>query len=136
MNEVAHVNQKSFFPLVFHLRPNLSGMEKNTLVNVWIALLIQKPDFDFEIIIGGMDSTIVTKEIWPSHLLKNNPDKIEDFSNEIQGQDFFIRGRKRGDFNFLENLKAAARKIHLVLCDATNYWIDNQKLESIFHFFK
>jgi glycosyltransferase involved in cell wall biosynthesis len=129
MNEVDHVNQKSFFPLVSICVQTYQHEEY--IGQCLDSLLIQKTDFDFEIIIGEDGSTDRTKEICESFAQKY-PDKIRLFKRDPKNK-IFIRGRKTGRFNFLENLKAAQGK-YICLCDGDDYWIDNQKLEKQFHF--
>jgi len=129
MMDADSVNQKSLLPLVSICVQTYQHEEY--IGQCLDSLLSQKTDFDFEIILGEDGSTDRTREICESFAQKY-PDKIRLFKRDLKDK-IFIRGRKTGRFNFLENLKAARGK-YICLCDGDDYWIDNQKLEKQFHF--
>ncbi|MEB2784123.1 glycosyltransferase family 2 protein [Algoriphagus persicinus] len=95
------------------------------------SLLIQKTDFDFEIIVGEDGSSDRTGEICDLYA-KNHPDKIRLFKRDPKNK-ISIRGKKTGRFNFLENLKAARGK-YICLCDGDDYWTNDRKLQKQFQF--
>jgi len=129
MKEIQSVNIKSFAPLVSICVQTYQ--QEKYIGQCLDSLLSQKADFDFEIIVGEDGSSDLTGEICESYA-KKYPDKIRLFKRDPKNK-IFIRGRKTGRFNFLENLKAARGK-YLCLCDGDDYWTDNQKLEKQYQF--
>ncbi|WP_425638984.1 glycosyltransferase family 2 protein [Algoriphagus yeomjeoni] len=95
------------------------------------SLLSQKTEFDFEIIVGEDGSVDRTGEICEIYA-KKYPETIRLFKRDPNNK-IFIRGKKTGRFNFLENLKAARGKF-ICLCDGDDYWIDNEKLQKQYQF--
>lgn len=95
------------------------------------SLLRQKTGFDFEIIVGEDGSSDLTGEICESFANKY-PDKIRLFKRDPKDK-IFIRGKKTGRFNFIENLKAAKGK-YVCLCDGDDFWTEDLKLERQYQF--
>lgn len=90
------------------------------------GILMQKTQFDYEILIGEDDSTDSTREICINYAIKY-PEKIKLLlhhrSNVIQ-----IAGKPTGRFNFLYGLSKAKGK-YIALCEGDDYWIDPEKIQ-------
>ncbi|MBW3466325.1 glycosyltransferase [Arthrospiribacter ruber] len=90
------------------------------------SILSQKTNFAFEIIVGEDASTDGTRAICIEYAEKY-PDKIRLFLRKEEDK-IFIKGKKVGRFNHLENFKCARGK-YLAYCDGDDYWIDENKLQ-------
>jgi glycosyltransferase involved in cell wall biosynthesis len=87
--------------------------------------LMQKTEFDFEIIIGEDDSTDGTREIVTKYK-EQYPDRIRLFLNDRKNV-IFINGRPTGRWNFMNNIRNA-RGDYIALLDGDDYWTDPYKL--------
>lgn len=89
-------------------------------------ILMQKTDFDFEILIGEDGSEDGTREICIEYA-KKYPNKIRLFLHHRENN-IRINNKPTGRFNFLYNLFSARGKF-IALCEGDDYWIDNFKLQ-------
>lgn len=90
------------------------------------SVLMQRTDFEFEILIGEDDSTDGTRDIVKSYA-NNHPDKIRLFLNNRQDV-IFIDGRPTGVRNLVNNLKNAKGEF-IALLDGDDYWLNPNKLQ-------
>lgn len=90
------------------------------------SVLMQKTDFDFEIILGEDESTDGTREICEKFAY-NYPDKIKLFLRS-RTDVIYINGKPTGRFNFIETLKAAKGK-YVAILEGDDYWTDPLKLQ-------
>jgi glycosyltransferase involved in cell wall biosynthesis len=90
------------------------------------AVLAQKTDFDFEILIGEDDSQDGTREICEG-LANKYPNKIKLFLHHRENV-IEILGKKTGRFNLCWNLNHA-RGEYIALCDGDDFWMDPLKLQ-------
>ncbi len=90
------------------------------------SVLMQKTDFDFEIIIGEDDSQDNTREIVKKYKEKY-PEKINLFLNDRKNV-IHIDGKPTGRWNFVNNLRNA-RGQYIALLDGDDYWTDPYKLQ-------
>jgi glycosyltransferase involved in cell wall biosynthesis len=90
------------------------------------SALMQKTNFDYEVLIGEDDSTDNTKQL-VIDLAKKHPDKIKLFFNDGKPK-AVINGRKLGMFNFIKLLKNAKGK-YIAILDGDDYWTDSNKLQ-------
>jgi len=90
------------------------------------SVLMQKTDFDYEIILGEDESSDGTREICIDYA-ERHADRIRLFLRSRKDV-IPIHGRATGRFNFIENLKAAQGK-YLALLDGDDYWTDPYKLQ-------
>lgn len=97
------------------------------------SILIQKTDFEFEILLGEDESTDGTREICLEYAEKY-PDKIRLFLHSRKNV-ISIDGNQTGRFNLLYNLNAAKGK-YIALCEGDDYWTDPLKLQKQVDFFK
>ncbi len=88
--------------------------------------LMQKTNFDYEILVGEDDSSDGTREICKEYAAKY-PDKIRLFLNDRKNV-IYINGRPTGRWNFINLLKNAKGK-YIALCDGDDYWTDLHKLQ-------
>jgi len=90
------------------------------------SVLIQSPNFDYEIIIGEDDSSDNTRRIVKEYKRKY-PDKIRLFLNDRKDV-IYINGQPTGRWNFVNNLKNARGK-YIALLEGDDYWTDPNKLQ-------
>ena len=90
------------------------------------SILMQKTNFDFEIIVGEDESTDGTRQICIDYANKY-PDKIELHLRSRKNV-IYINGSPTGRYNFIESLKAAKGK-YIAISDGDDYWIDENKLQ-------
>jgi len=90
------------------------------------GILMQKTDFDFEILIGEDDSDDGTREICREYAAKY-PDRIRLFLNDRKNV-IYIDGKPTGRWNFI-NLFKHARGKYIAWCEGDDYWTDPYKLQ-------
>lgn len=90
------------------------------------SVLMQKTNFDYEILIGEDDSNDNTRAIVTEYK-ERYPDKIRLFLNDRENV-IYINGRPTGRWNLINNLKHA-RGQYIALLDGDDYWIDPHKLQ-------
>lgn len=90
------------------------------------SILMQKTDFDFEILLGEDESADGTREICIEYAEKY-PDKIRLFLHKRENV-IKISGSPTGRFNFLYNLNEAKGK-YIALLEGDDYWTVNDKLQ-------
>lgn len=120
---------------------NTNSVAKNPLVSVCIqtyqhedyikecldSIIIQKTDFQFEVLLGEDASDDNTRAICISYA-KRYPNKIRLFLHHRENN-ISIGGSPSGRFNFLYNLHNAKGK-YIVLCEGDDYWTDPLKLKN------
>ena len=89
------------------------------------SVLMQKTDFDVEILIGEDDSSDNTRQI-VNRYGHNYPDQIRVFLHNQENK-VYINGRPTGRFNFVNNLRQARGK-YIALLEGDDYWTDPYKL--------
>lgn len=90
------------------------------------SILIQKTNFDFELLIGvddGGDKTLVICKEFE----RKFPDKIRVINNDVSNV-LLLKGKRTGRYNFLNILKQAQGK-YIARCDGDDYWSDENKLQ-------
>ena len=95
------------------------------------SVLMQKTDFEFEILVGEDDSSDSTRAIVKGYSEKH-PDKIRLFLNDRENV-IFIDGRPTGRWNFINNIHRA-RGDYIALLDGDDYWTDELKLQKQINF--
>jgi glycosyltransferase involved in cell wall biosynthesis len=90
------------------------------------GVLMQKTNFQFEILLGEDGSSDGTKEVCIDYK-KKYPDKIKLFLNNRKNI-IIIDGRPTGRWNFINLLKNAEGK-YIALLDGDDYWTDPFKLQ-------
>jgi len=90
------------------------------------SVLMQKTNFDFEILIGEDDSSDGTREIVKRYGEKYT-DRIKLFLN-TRDQVVHIDGRPTGRRNFINNIKNA-RGRYIAILEGDDYWTDPLKLQ-------
>lgn len=90
------------------------------------SLLMQKTDFDIEILIGEDDSSDGTREICEQYA-DSWPEKIRLFLHSRENN-ISLNGHPSGRFNFVYNL-AQARGEYIAFCEGDDYWTDKHKLQ-------
>lgn len=90
------------------------------------SVLMQKTNFDYEIIIGEDDSEDNTRAIVKEYK-ERYPDRIKLFLNS-RGNVIYVNGRPTGRWNAVNNLKHA-RGQYIALCEGDDYWTDPNKLQ-------
>lgn len=90
------------------------------------SVLVQKTDFDFEILVGEDDSSDGTREIVKSYKEKF-PDKIRLFLNDRKDE-IYIDGEATGRWNFV-NLINNAKGDYIAWLDGDDYWTSPYKLQ-------
>ncbi|MBC3757751.1 glycosyltransferase [Hyunsoonleella sp. SJ7] len=90
------------------------------------GILMQKTDFEFEIIIGEDESSDGTRDICIAYA-KKHLDKIRLFLRSRKDV-IYINDKPTGRFNVIENLKASKGK-YIALCEGDDYWTDSLKLQ-------
>ena len=90
------------------------------------SILMQKTNFDFEILVGEDDSSDGTREICLQYA-KRYPDKIRLFLH-LRENIIPYDGRVGGLSNFKNNIYNARGK-YLAICEGDDYWIDSLKLQ-------
>lgn len=91
------------------------------------SVLMQKTDFDYEIIIGEDDSSDQTRAIVQAYQQKY-PDKIRLFLNS-RANVIYINGKPTGRWNFVNNLKHAQGQ-YVALLEGDDYWTSPYKLQT------
>ncbi len=95
------------------------------------GILMQKTNFEFEILLGEDESKDKTREICIKYA-KKYPDKIKLFLHKRENL-IKINGNPSGRFNFLYNLHNAKGK-YIALCEGDDYWTDSLKLQKQINF--
>jgi glycosyltransferase involved in cell wall biosynthesis len=90
------------------------------------SVLMQKTDFDFEIILGEDDSADGTREIVKKYK-EQYPDRIRLFLNNRKNV-IYINGRPTGRWNFMNNMRNA-RGDYIALLEGDDYWTEPYKLQ-------
>ncbi|MBZ9628899.1 glycosyltransferase [Psychroflexus sp. CAK1W] len=90
------------------------------------GILMQKTDFNYEILLGEDASTDGTREICMDYA-NRFPDKIRLFLHHRENN-IKIGGQPTGRFNFLYNLYLAQGK-YIALCEGDDYWTNPLKLQ-------
>lgn len=90
------------------------------------SVLMQKNDFDYELIIGEDDSEDNTRNIVKKYK-ERHPEKIKLFLNDRK-KVIYINGRPTGRWNFINNLKNA-RGEYIALLEGDDYWTSPYKLQ-------
>lgn len=90
------------------------------------GILMQKTNFDFEILVGEDESSDKTREICIEYAQKF-PDKIKLFLHSRKNN-ILTYGNPTGLFNYRNNLVNAKGK-YWATCDGDDYWIDPLKLQ-------
>ncbi len=90
------------------------------------SVLMQRTNFDYEIIIGEDDSADNTRQIVKEYKSRY-PDKIRLFLNDRKNV-IYINGHPTGRWNFINNLKHAQGK-YIALLEGDDYWTDPYKLQ-------
>lgn len=90
------------------------------------GILMQKTNFQYEVLLGEDDSTDGTREICINYAEKY-PDKLRLFLHHRENN-ISINGQPTGRFNFLYNLYSARGK-YIAFCEGDDYWTDPYKLQ-------
>jgi len=90
------------------------------------GILMQKTNFEFEILLGEDDSPDKTREICIEYANKF-PKKIRLFLHD-RSNVIYINGSPTGRYNSLYNLTNARGK-YIALCEGDDYWTDPLKLQ-------
>jgi glycosyltransferase involved in cell wall biosynthesis len=90
------------------------------------SVLMQKTDFNYEILVGEDDSSDGTRELC-SEYARKYPDKIHLFLNDRRNV-IYINEEPTGRWNFI-NLLTNARGEYIALCDGDDYWTAPYKLQ-------
>jgi glycosyltransferase involved in cell wall biosynthesis len=90
------------------------------------SVLMQKTDFEYEIIIGEDGSSDRTSSIVKAYK-KKHPEKITLFLND-RSNVIYIEGRATARWNLINNLKHAKGQ-YIALLDGDDYWTDENKLQ-------
>ena len=95
------------------------------------GILMQKTNFEFEILLGEDDSPDRTREICIEYADKY-PNKIRLFLHD-RSNVIYINGNATGRYNFIYNLTNAKSK-YIALCPGDDYWTDPLKLKKQVNF--
>lgn len=90
------------------------------------GILMQKTDFEIEILLGDDYSTDGTRDICIEYA-KNHRDKIRFFMHRRENN-IKIAGSPSGRFNFLYNL-CRSKGTYIAICEGDDYWTDIHKLQ-------
>lgn len=90
------------------------------------GVLMQKTDFEYEILVGEDDSKDGTREICIQYAEKY-PEKIRLFLNDRENV-IYIAGRPTGRWNFI-NLLTNAKGTYIAICEGDDYWTNRDKLQ-------
>lgn len=90
------------------------------------GILMQKTDFEYEILLGEDDSSDGTREICIEYANKY-PNKIRLFLHNRKNV-IYIDGHATGRYNFIYNLQNSKGK-YIALCEGDDYWTDISKLQ-------
>ena len=88
--------------------------------------LMQKTNFDFEILVGEDDSSDGTRDICIKYA-KKYPNKIRLFLHSKENK-IHVYGKPTGHFNYRYN-NYSARGKYIAFCDGDDYWVDPLKLQ-------
>jgi glycosyltransferase involved in cell wall biosynthesis len=100
--------------------------QENFIAQAVESVLMQKTNFDFEIIIGEDESQDNTRAIVMGYK-ERYPDKIRLLLNS-RGNVVYIDGKPTGRWNFLNNLSHAKGQ-YIALLEGDDYWISPHKLQ-------
>lgn len=92
------------------------------------SVLMQRTDFQYEILIGEDQSDDCTREIVKGYAVKY-PDKVRLFLHDHPPDHVRINGRK----NFIYNLRKARGK-YVALLDGDDFWLDRDKIQKQVNF--
>ena len=90
------------------------------------GILMQKTNFDFEVLVGEDDSSDGTRKICIDYA-NRFPDKIKLFLHSRENN-IEIYGRPSAHFNFKYNMYLSKGK-YIAICEGDDYWIDPLKLQ-------
>ena len=90
------------------------------------SVLMQKTDFDFEVLVGEDDSPDNTRDIVKKYA-RRYPDKLRLFLNDRKNV-IYINGRPTGRWNFINNIRHAKGE-YIALLDGDDCWTDPNKLQ-------
>ncbi len=90
------------------------------------GILMQKTNFDYEILLGEDESTDGTRDICIEYA-ERYPEKIKLFLHKRENV-IYINNRPTGRFNFVYNLINAKGK-YIAMCEGDDYWTDPLKLQ-------
>lgn len=90
------------------------------------SVLMQKTNFDCELVIGEDDSSDGTREIVKSYK-EQYPDKIRLLLNE-RNKVIYINGRPTGRWNFVNTLQHCTGQ-YVALLEGDDYWTSSHKLQ-------
>ena len=90
------------------------------------SVLMQKTDFDFEVIIGEDQSTDNTRSIVKDYQ-KKFPQTIRLLLHERKDV-IYIDGRESGRWNFMNTIQSAKGQ-YIALLEGDDYWLDPLKLQ-------
>lgn len=90
------------------------------------GILMQKTNFDFEILLGEDQSTDGTREICLEYA-RRYPGKIKLFLHQRENN-ILVNGNPSGRFNYLYNIFSARGK-YIAVCEGDDYWTDPLKLQ-------
>jgi len=95
------------------------------------AILKQKSDFPFEILLGEDDSNDGTRRVCMEYA-DRHPEKIRLFLHDRK-DNIRINGKPTGRRNFLTNI-TNARGRYIAVCPGDDFWTDRRKLQKQFDF--
>lgn len=90
------------------------------------SILMQKTDFNFEILLGEDDSTDNTRKICIEYANKY-PSKIRLFLHHRENN-IYLNGKPSGRFNILYNFSSAKGR-YVAICEGDDFWTDSLKLQ-------
>lgn len=99
----------------------------NYIKNCLDGILMQRCDFDYEVIIGEDQSTDGTREICIEYAEKF-PDKIRLFLRDRKLSQYYEEGRYVTRFNGIW-LRMSSRGKYIAICEGDDYWTDPYKLQ-------
>lgn len=90
------------------------------------GVLMQKTDFEYEVLLGEDYSTDGTRDVCIEYAKKYR-DKIRLFLHRRENN-IEIAGSPSGRFNFLYNL-CSSKGTYIAICEGDDYWTDTYKLQ-------
>jgi len=90
------------------------------------SVLMQRTNFDYELIIGEDDSDDRTREIVLSYA-ERHPEKIRPLLND-RANVIYVNGRPTGRWNLVNTMKQAKGE-YIALLEGDDYWTDPNKLQ-------